>query len=101
MFYNGAGMPKSPLGTPKRLREAQNRRPQIGSFQCGTAGVEMPGRAGSGRVATETGIDKRAPSKRAQEKNTPFGHTPHSDVYFLIYVYVCTYELLHMNICKI
>ena len=38
-----------------------------------------PGRVGPGRVATETEIRNEPPSKRAQEKNTPFGQTPHSD----------------------
>ena len=62
-------------------RNGHNRRPQIGNFQCGKAGVEIagragPGRVGSGRVATETGIRNGLPSKRAQEKNTPFGRTP-------------------------
>ena len=41
------------------------------------------GRAGrpAGRVAEtpETEIFNRAPSRHAQEKNTPFGETPHSD----------------------
>ena len=52
----------------KRPPEAQTRRHQIGSFPCGNAGAKMPGRAGSGRVATETGIRKWAPSKGALEK---------------------------------
>ena len=73
-------MPKRPSGVPKRLREAQNGRPQIGNFQSGNAGVEMPGRAGPGRVATETGIRNQAPSKRAHEKIRRSGiPTPHSD----------------------
>ena len=83
------GAPGSARGTPgsaqerpgasRNARRRQNRRPQIGSFQSGTAVVEMAGRAGPGRVATETGIRNGPPSQRAQEKNTPFGQTPHSD----------------------
>ena len=38
------------LFNSKRLREAQTRRHQIGSFPCGNAGAKMPGRVGPGRV---------------------------------------------------
>ena len=67
-IQTGAGKPKSPSRAPKWCREAQNRRPQIGHSQCGNAGVEMPGQAGSGRVATETGIRNRPPSNAPRKK---------------------------------
>ena len=46
-------------------------------FSAEWRGTKCP--VGPGRNATETGIRDRPPSQRAQEKNTPFGHTPHSD----------------------
>ena len=68
-------------GAPNRPREPQNGfgRPKTDGtksavFSAETRGSKCP--VGSGRVATETGIRKRAPSKRAQEKIRRSG-TPH------------------------
>ena len=61
---------------PKRSFGSQNRRPQIGHFQCGNAGVEMPGRAGSGRAGPG-----RAGSRRKRESATePLPNAPRKKI---------------------
>ena len=59
---------------------APNRWIQRGGAGTKIVGRAGPGRAGPDRVGTETRIRSRPPSQRAQEKNTPFRGTPHSDV---------------------
>ena len=51
-----------------RAGAAKTDGPKSAILSAETRGVEMAGRAGPGRVATETGIRNQAPSIRAQEK---------------------------------
>ena len=89
-------------GSPDRSWDAQNShgKPKTDVTKSafldgGSRGVEMPGRARSGRVGTETEIRNRPPSKRARGKNTPFGQTPlNKFLFFICFLFFIFYFFL-------
>ena len=64
------------ISQPKRSFGSENRRHQIGHFQCGNAGLEMAGRVGPGRVGPG-----RAGTRRKREFATdPLPNAPRKKI---------------------